>query len=121
MYKVTKYVNKTGKCPFDDFISDLLKNNNVIELSKIDIAIKLLEQYGYSLPKNNKSYAKHLEGKLYELRPGKNRIIYFFYKGNQEYVLLHGFHKSTQKTPKKEIELAISEMNDYERMKKNER
>lgn len=121
MHKVTRYVNKTGKCPFIDFISDLKKNKKIKELSQIEIAIKLLEQYGFSLPQINKSYAKHLGGQLYELRPGNNRIIYFFYNDDQEYVLLHGFHKKTQKTPKREIELAKSEMKEYERMKKNGR
>ena len=50
MHKVTRYVNKTGKCPFIDFISDLKKNKKIKELTQIEIAIKLLEQYGFSLP-----------------------------------------------------------------------
>ena len=47
--------------------------------------------------------------KLYEIRVEQStniyRIFYFAYTG-QRFILLHGFQKKTQKTPKKEIELA---------------
>jgi len=56
-------------------------------------------------------YFKHLTGTtgLYEIRVevGSNiyRVFSFFDKG-QLIILLNGFQKKTQKTPKKEIELA---------------
>ena len=47
--------------------------------------------------------------KLYEIRVEQStniyRIFYFAYTGRR-FILLHGFQKKTQKTPKKEIELA---------------
>lgn len=39
-------------------------------------------------------------------------LFYFFYKDNV-FVLLHHFRKKTQKTPKREIEKAMSERTDY--------
>lgn len=39
-------------------------------------------------------------------------LFYFFYKDNV-FVLLHHFRKKTQKTPKREIEKAMSERADY--------
>jgi phage-related protein len=56
-------------------------------------------------------YLKHLEGTsgLYEVRvevaSNIYRVFCFFYKGNLV-VLMNGFQKKTQKTPKNEIELA---------------
>jgi phage-related protein len=56
-------------------------------------------------------YFKHLEGTsgLYEARiqlaSNIFRIICFFDKGNMV-ILLNGFQKKTQKTPRREIELA---------------
>lgn len=58
----------------------------------------------------NKSMKKN---KIYELRPNKTRILYFFKNERQEYVLLHAFTKKSQKTPKEEIEKAIREKKDY--------
>jgi len=58
------------------------------------------------------TYLKHLENTegLYEIRVqlGSDifRIFCFFDKG-QLVVLANGFQKKTQKTPKKEIELAL--------------
>ena len=42
--------------------------------------------------------------------------FYFFYQ-NDTYVLLHQFRKKSQKTPKREIEKAKAERNDYLRRK----
>ena len=59
---------------------------------------------------------KHIKDGIYELRPGRNRILYFYYNEDDGvYVLLHGFVKSTQKTPSNELNKALIEKNDYER------
>lgn len=47
-----------------------------------------------------------------ELRPGGNRV-FFFYFDHGTYVLLHHFQKKSQKTPRREILKAKSEMKDY--------
>jgi len=64
-------------------------------------------------------YLKHIENTdgLYEIRvqQGSNifRIFCFFDQG-QLVVLANGFQKKTQKTPKKEIELALKIKAEYE-------
>lgn len=69
------------------------------------------------------TYLKHLENTdgLYEIRiqSGSDifRIFCFFDKG-QLVVLANGFQKKTQKTPKKEIELALKIKAEYENDKK---
>jgi phage-related protein len=63
-------------------------------------------------------FLKHIEGQkgLYEIRIGVSsnifRIFCCFDKG-KIVVLFNGFQKKTQKTPKREIELAIRLMNEY--------
>lgn len=72
--------------------------------AKMGRLIDLLEKYGSIL---GMPHAKMLGGGLYELRVrGKEeiRIVYFFQK--QNIYLLHAFKKQTQKTPKKELEIA---------------
>jgi phage-related protein len=67
-------------------------------------------------------YLKHIENTdgLYEIRVqlGSDifRIFCFFEQG-QLVVLTNGFRKKTQKTPKKEIELAIKIKAEYENEK----
>ncbi|MDO9255248.1 MAG: type II toxin-antitoxin system RelE/ParE family toxin [Bacteroidales bacterium] len=69
------------------------------------------------------TYLKHIENTdgLYEIRVqlGSDifRIFCFFDQG-QLIVLMNGFQKKTQKTPKKEIELALKIKAEYESEKK---
>lgn len=118
MYSVEFYTNEKGECPIKDYFLKLVKEGRVKDLAIIQAKINLLKDYGYQLPKISSNHAKHIEGKLYELRPGDNRIFYFYYDQGT-YVLLHAFTKNTNKTPKQEIEKAKREIKEYERMKKN--
>lgn len=49
---------------------------------------------------------------IWELRPGNNRIFYFFCD-TDGFILLHSFRKKSKKTPHREIEKAKSERNNY--------
>jgi phage-related protein len=64
-------------------------------------------------------YIKNTDG-LYEIRVQLGseifRIFCFFDEG-QLIVLMNGFQKKTQKTPKKEIELALKIKKEYENEK----
>ena len=61
---------------------------------------------------------EHIEGDIFELREESStniyRILYVLYIGRR-IVLLHGFQKKTQKTPKREIELARRRAADVQR------
>ncbi len=63
---------------------------------------------------------RHLEGKLWELRVESNtnihRIVYCFSTGRWV-LLLHGFQKKTQKTPRREIETAAGRLDDFQTRK----
>ena len=43
---------------------------------------------------------------LYELRPGRHRVIYF-YMERKNIILLHAFFKKTDKIPESDIETAL--------------
>ena len=81
------------------------------KIFKVLEAIETLER----IPSN---YLKHIEGTkgLYEARIqlGDNiwRVFCFFDKGRLV-ILLNGFQKKTQKTPKNEIEIALQLMEEY--------
>ena len=114
MYKVVFYEDSQGHSELYEQILELAaksKNNKDarIQHKQIFFYIELLKNQGSNLPTN---ISKHLQENIYELRPGNNRVLYFFYI-NDTYVLLHMFRKKTQKTPKSETEKAIKERNDF--------
>ena len=114
MYTVEFYETRDGQCPVWEFLEDLriksASNKDArIQHKQASLYIELLQQNGTRL---NDNITKHLEDGIWELRPGNNRVFYFFYENNT-FVLLHQFRKKSQKTPKREIEKAKRERIDY--------
>ncbi len=105
-WKVNYFTDSTGKQPVKEWIDTL----DIKLKLKIFRAFELLEEFNINL---KAPYVKPLEDKLYELRikdqNGIYRVIYFAHTG-REFIMLNGFVKKTQKTPKKELELAKKRM-----------
>jgi len=55
-------------------------------------------------------YLKKIAKNVWELRPGNIRL-FLTIKGNQGYIV-HGIYKKTQKTPKKDLDLAIKRIKE---------
>lgn len=121
MYNVEFYETQDGKSQIWDFLEDLrikaaTSKDARIQHKQASLYIELLQQNGTRL---NENITKHLEDGIWELRPGNNRVFYFFFQDNT-FVLLHQFRKKTQKTPKREIEKAKRERDDYLFRKEND-
>ena len=118
--EVVFYQRENGKVPVREFLFSLPAKLR----AKAFRDIELLKQYGCEL---KEPYVKSIKGKknkgLYELRIkyGNDiaRIFYFTYFNNK-YILLHGFIKKTLTTPPREIEKALSYMEDYIRRNQDE-
>lgn len=68
--------------------------------------IRLLETFGNRL---GMPYSKQISRNLFELRVrGKQEIRIFYCFHQNQAVILHFFIKKSQKTPRKEIEIALS-------------
>lgn len=93
---------------------DFYKKQDAKTRAKIDYVLKIIRE----LDQIPSQYFKHLTGTdgLYEARIklGSNifRVLCFFDNGNLV-VLLNGFQKKTQKTPKNEIKLAERLKKEY--------
>ena len=114
MYRIRFYETASG---FSDILEFLISLRNQAMTSKdARIQYKQVARYIYLLQKEGTNLpvdiAKYLSDDIWELRPGNNRV-FFFYHDNGTYILLHHFRKKSQKTPKKEIQKASSEMKDY--------
>ena len=113
-FTVEFYEKPNGQSNVWDFLEELRNKSTTnkdarIQYKQLILYIQLLQDHGTILPDN---VAKHLEEDIWELRPGNNRVFYFYYK-NDIFVLLHHFRKKSQKTPRMEIEKAKAERDDY--------
>lgn len=107
--QVIYYQKEDGSKPIKDFIESQDKKM----MNKLFCMISILETYGANIPRK---YSKYLRDDIFELRVSQSsnitRILYFFIEGDKA-ILTNGFVKKTDKTPRKEIELAIKYKNDY--------
>ena len=103
---------------FKNYFQDFFSSQPKKVKAKIVWTFDLIEE----LPRVPETYLKHLENTegLYEIRVQMGsdifRIFCFFDQG-QLIILANGFQKKTQKTPKKEIELALKIKAEYENEK----
>ena len=114
MYTVEFYEKANGESELWDFLENLREKSATnkdarIQYKQISLYIQLLQDNGARLPAE---VTKHIIDDIWELRPGHNRVLYFYFK-DKTFVLLHQFRKKTQKTPQREIDKAVSERNDY--------
>ena len=98
---------------YGDYFWDFYKKQSPKVKERINWTIKLVK----SLDRVPEKYFKHIVGTtLYELRvsSGSNiyRVFSFFDKGKLV-VVLNGFQKKSQKTPKNEIKLALRLQKEY--------
>jgi phage-related protein len=105
-WKVEGYQDARGRCPVNEFLDALPAGDR----ARVVRTIELLKTYGVEL---GMPYSRHLTGKLWELRISSGRldyrVLYFAHSGHR-FVLLHAFSKKTQKTPRREIEVALRRM-----------
>lgn len=121
MFDIVFYRDNQNEQPVKNYLSELAGKSDKdsrIKLNKIRDYIKVLANYG---TRAGIPYVKHIDGDIWELRPLRDRIFFFSFKGNT-FVLLHHFVKKTQKTPEREIEQAKRNLNDFiERSERNEK
>ncbi len=113
-FRIEFYEKENGESEVWNFLEFLRQSSSFNKASRIQyrqmtLYIQLLQDNGINLPS---AIAKHLDENIWELRPGNNRVLYFFFKENT-FVLLHHFMKKTNKTPRREIEKAKRERDDY--------
>ncbi|MEG0318988.1 MAG: type II toxin-antitoxin system RelE/ParE family toxin [Niameybacter sp.] len=112
-WNIELYTKDNDECPVLDFIQSLPAKHQ----AKVEREIDLLQDFGINLtyPHTQKMEGDKYKG-LWELRikfaSDISRIFYFLHV-DDTYVLLNGFVKKTNKTPKKELDKAIQYKNDF--------
>ncbi len=106
MWKV-EYVSTTAKAEVHELPQDLR--------ARFERIVTLISVQG--LERVREPYVKHLQGKLWEMRlKGRDGIARTLYvtATEQRVIVLRTFRKKTQKTPKREIELALRRAKEIE-------
>ena len=114
IFEVILYEDEKGKNPVLEFLTELATTNGKdsrVRLKKVQDYINILQAYGNTV---GAPVMKHLDGEIWELRPLRDRVLFAGVVGSR-YVLLHQFVKKTQKTPKREIEQARRELEDFKK------
>jgi phage-related protein len=93
----------------EEVVENEMKDFGAKSFTRILRTIELLEEFGIGL---DEDYVEQVEGKIWELRISRYRVLYFAFHGKQ-FVLLRAFMKKTRKTPRKEIKIAQKRMDDY--------
>jgi len=114
MFQIAFYRDKDGDSEIVDFLDELQKKGKTSKTDRVNrikilAYLQALKEYGTHI---GQPIVKHIEGSLWELRPLKNRIFFFYWK-DDTFVLLHHFVKKSQKTPDKEIEKALLRQKDF--------
>ena len=102
MTKVIYYITKKRENPVEDFLNSLSERQQ----RKLLRVINHIMLYGLE---SVISHLKKLSGTpLWEIR-----VIYASMQ-NADVLLLHGFVKKVQKTPNREVEVALKRLRDWE-------
>ena len=102
---------------YGGYFERFLMGLSVKEKQKVKYGLLLLK----SQDKVSTRFVKHIRDGIYELRTlysGNIFRVFFIFDDGNVVVLFNGFHKKTQKTPKKEIEKAERLMKEYFQSKK---
>jgi phage-related protein len=121
MFQVEFYEDAGGHSDVREFLEELqqqiAKSKDArIQYQQLVMYIDLLQRHGTQLSNN---IVKLITDDIWELRPGNNRVFFFYFR-NDTYVLLHHFRKKSQQTPAREIRRAQNERDDYIARKERE-
>ena len=109
-WEIEFYETARGGKPVEEFIRDLPTNPR----TKIYAVLDLLREFGIGV---RAPHVKKLVGtQLWELRTSggvATRILYVT-KNGRTFLLLHGFVKKIQKTPERELRVALKRLAEYE-------
>jgi len=97
-WRIVFYKDARGHDPIEEYLNRLPAAERVAAVE----AIRLLQEFGTLL---GMPHAKHIRGKVWELRPEANRFFYFAYVGRR-FIILHAYRKQSRKTPHRELAVA---------------
>jgi phage-related protein len=109
-WKINYYYNQNDRSPIREWLDEI----GIEPKAEIFKIFEMLLKYGTDL---GLPFIRPIESKLYEVRAkdksGIYRVLYFAHK-DKTFMMLHGFQKKTQATPRKEIDIALKRMKEVQ-------
>jgi phage-related protein len=121
MWDVEFFKNNKGEVPVEEFLDSI---SDVKLRAKMVKEIGLLVEFGSKLREPHTKSIKDDRGSMFELRAQQSSNIsrvFFFYVKGKKIILLNGFVKKSDKTPKTHINLAYKYKKIYEKRCKDEK
>lgn len=101
-----------------DSVKDFLKelgNTDAAEYARVDRRITQMAEAGSSRRQNE---FNSLGNDLFEMKTKGGSRIVFFYDEGRLVICTHGFAKKSQKTPKRQLALALARKREYQEHKR---
>lgn len=111
-YEIYYFEDDKGNAPVREYIKVLPDQDR----AKIYAYLNRLSEVGPQMRRPMADYIGEKTG-LYELRPSRHRIIYFFLE-RKNIILLHALLKKTDKIPEKDLRIAEDRKDICEVLKK---
>ena len=112
VFEIIFFESENGNQPAREFIKGLIKEDKKVVGADIRV---VQTSFPIGLP-----LVRKIKPGLWEIRSdikdGISRVFFTFV--NEEIILLHGLVKKTQKTPQKEIDVAMVRMKEFKRWQK---
>lgn len=96
------------KISSDKRVEKTLETLSRVEEARVDRLVQLFTEKGFYL---DQRYLKKLTSKIWELRPGKIRLLFGIVEG--EAIIVNVFTKKTNKTPLRELKLSERRLLEY--------
>ncbi len=109
-WELVPYMTQAGRSPVIDYLEALPAH----DAARAEIELNLLTEFGTDL---GMPHARPITEGLWELRIRgrvQHRVIYVAIHGLRM-LLLHAFTKKTEKTPAREVRIALDRLTDYRR------
>lgn len=105
MYEASPHIRVNGSCPYEEYVQGVFDSGRKGDAAKIQVYIDHLQSMGSEALAQMK-WSEKMGNELWQLRPKKHRIFYYWDSQEAQYVILNGFEKKTPKTPPAELETA---------------
>lgn len=115
MYEIEVYEDEQGYSEIKAWLDELNKSNQKDDkkvLKKVRYQLKILEELGTEIRPPHSKVLKGYKYPLMELRPQPERVFYASYDGDK-FVLLSHYTKKQNKTDKRQVEHALTLLENW--------
>ena len=111
-FRIVSYLTEAGRSPVREYLEGIEREDERFEAAVAEAIDRMRDSHYHRRP-----FSESVGDGLFTIRATGHRQsrIFFYYRRGRRIILLHGFTKTTQQLPRKEIEIARRRMRDHMR------